>query len=80
MHRLRLGGPASTTHISVIDAAGNAVGITFSHGESNACVLEGMGIMMNNFLGEEDILPDGLGSAPPGKIVHHDVPDDLPRP
>ena len=61
------GGPPSTTHISVVDAAGNAVGVTFSHGESNGRVIPGTGIMMNNFLGEEDLLPQGLGTAPPGQ-------------
>ena len=62
-----MGGPPSTTHISVVDHKGNAVGVTFSHGESNACAIEGMGIMMNNFLGEEDLLPHGLGTATTGQ-------------
>ena len=61
------GGPPSTTHISVVDRQGNAVGVTFSHGESNASAIEGTGIMMNNFLGEEDLLPHGLGTATTGE-------------
>ncbi|MEE2757775.1 MAG: gamma-glutamyltransferase [Myxococcota bacterium] len=61
------GGPSCTTHISVVDAAGNAVGVTFSHGESNGRPIGNTGIMMNNFLGEEDLLPKGLGTATPGQ-------------
>ena len=60
------GGPPSTTHISVIDGAGNAVAVTLSHGESNAFNIGNSGIMMNNFLGESDLLPQGFGTAPPG--------------
>ncbi len=60
------GGPPSTTHISVIDGTGNAVAVTLSHGESNAFNIGNSGIMMNNFLGESDLLPRGFGTAPPG--------------
>ena len=60
------GGPPSTTHISVIDGTGNAVAVTLSHGESNAHNIGDSGIMMNNFLGESDLLPQGFGTAPPG--------------
>ena len=61
------GGPSCTTHISVVDSSGNAVGVTFSHGESNGRPIGNTGIMMNNFLGEEDLLPKGLGTAAPGQ-------------
>ncbi len=61
------GGPPSTTHISVVDQDGNAASVTLSHGESNACLIDGMGIMMNNFLGEDDLLPHGFGTAPTGE-------------
>lgn len=61
-----IGGPSSTTHISVIDGAGNAVAVTLSHGESNAYNIGDSGIMMNNFLGESDLLPQGFGTAEPG--------------
>jgi gamma-glutamyltranspeptidase/glutathione hydrolase len=60
------GGPASTTHISVIDAQGNAVAVTFSHGESNAHLIGETGIMMNNMMGEEDLHPDGFDATPRG--------------
>ncbi|MEE3199015.1 MAG: gamma-glutamyltransferase [Planctomycetota bacterium] len=59
--------PGSTAHISVIDADGNAAGITLSHGEGNGCEIPGTGILMNNFLGEEDLFPAGLGSFVPGR-------------
>lgn len=49
-----------TTHISIIDATGNAVAMTVSNGECNAHVLKGSGILLNNMLGEEDLNPGGF--------------------
>jgi gamma-glutamyltranspeptidase/glutathione hydrolase len=60
-------GPDSTTHVSVIDAEGNAAGVTFSYGEGNAHIIGNSGIMMNNLMGEEDIHPDGFGHSPKGQ-------------
>lgn len=60
------GGPGSTTHVSVIDAEGNAAAVTFSFGEGNGHILGGTGIMMNNLMGEEDLFPAGFGSATRG--------------
>ncbi|MGI9406767.1 MAG: gamma-glutamyltransferase, partial [Hyphomicrobiaceae bacterium] len=51
-----------TTHLSVIDAEGNAAAATVSNGEGNGLMLGETGVMLNNMLGEEDVLPDGLGS------------------
>ena len=50
----------STTHISVMDDAGNAASITTSNGEGSSYVIPGTGIMMNNMLGEEDLNPNGF--------------------
>lgn len=46
-----------TTHLSVVDSDGNAIGITSSLGESSGIVLENSGIILNNFLGEADVAP-----------------------
>ena len=56
------GGPPSTTHVSVIDGNGNAAALTTSYGESNGLFIGETGILMNNFLGEDDLLPLGLGT------------------
>jgi gamma-glutamyltranspeptidase/glutathione hydrolase len=61
------GGSNDTTHVSAIDAAGNAAAVTFSYGEGNGHIIGDTGIMMNNLMGEEDLFPDGFGSAPPGQ-------------
>lgn len=53
-----------TTHISVIDADGNAAALTLSNGEGAAYIVPGTGIMMNNMLGEEDINPHGFNKWP----------------
>ena len=50
----------STTHISVIDAEGNAASVTTSHGEGCGYVIPGTGIMGNNMLGESDLNPQGF--------------------
>ncbi|HEY5679528.1 MAG TPA: gamma-glutamyltransferase [Pseudomonadales bacterium] len=54
-----------TTHISVVDAKGNAAAMTLSNGEGCGTMIPGTGVMLNNMLGEEDINPDGFGNWPP---------------
>jgi gamma-glutamyltranspeptidase/glutathione hydrolase len=62
--RTRSGGPAaarepagapSTTHISVIDAAGNAASLSASTGCGSGVIVPGTGVHMNNMLGETDL-------------------------
>ena len=50
-----------TTHVSVIDAEGNAASASVSNGEGNGHIVGKFGFMLNNMLGEEDLVPDGLG-------------------
>ena len=57
----------ATTHISVLDAAGNAAAVTISHGEGNGYAIGRTGIIMNNMMGEADLHPDGFHKWPPGK-------------
>lgn len=62
-----LGRPAAvrgTTHISVIDRAGNAAALTLSNGEGSGYIAPGTGVMLNNMLGEEDINPRGFHRWP----------------
>ncbi len=49
-----------TTHISVIDAAGNLAALTSSNGEGCGHMLGDSGIMLNNMLGEADLNPLGF--------------------
>jgi gamma-glutamyltranspeptidase/glutathione hydrolase len=58
-----------TTHISVCDAEGNTASMTTSNGEGSGYVVPGMGIMLNNMLGEDDLHPDGFHASPPGMRV-----------
>jgi len=53
-----------TTHISAIDAHGNAASLTLSNGEGSGHLLPGTGIMLNNMLGEEDLNPQGFNRWP----------------
>jgi gamma-glutamyltranspeptidase / glutathione hydrolase len=56
----------STTHISVVDAAGLACAMTCTNGEGSGVVVPGTGIHVNNVMGEEDLSPLGFLTAPPG--------------
>lgn len=57
----------STTHISVLDAAGWACSVTSSNGEGSGIVVPGTGIHLNNMLGEQDLNPLGFHRHPPGR-------------
>lgn len=59
----------STTHISVIDAKGNAVSVTCSNGTGSGMLVPGTGIHLNNMLGEEDLNPLGFHTTEPGRRV-----------
>ncbi len=48
----------NTMQCSVVDDEGNAVSYTTTVGEGAGFVIPGTGVILNNFLGEEDILPD----------------------
>lgn len=48
-----------TTHISTIDADGNACAVTVSNGTGSGEMVGGYGFMLNNILGEEDVNPNG---------------------
>jgi len=61
------GGSNSTTHVTVMDAAGNAATVTYSYGEGNGYLIGDTGIMMNNLMGEEDLFPNGFHSWPAGR-------------
>ena len=52
-----------TTHISVVDARGNAASLSASTGSGSGVIVPGTGIHMNNMLGEYD-LALGLALAP----------------
>lgn len=56
--------PRGTTHISVIDARGNAASLSLSNGEGSAYIVPGTGVMLNNMLGEADINVGGFHQWP----------------
>ncbi|MEM6489410.1 MAG: gamma-glutamyltransferase, partial [Pseudomonadota bacterium] len=57
-----------TTHISAIDHRGNAAALTLSNGTGAGFVVPGTGIMPNNMLGEDDLVPP-LPDGAPGRWV-----------
>jgi gamma-glutamyltranspeptidase/glutathione hydrolase len=50
------GRPTGTSHISVVDSAGNAASLTCSLGSSSGVLVPGTGIHLNNMLGEDDLV------------------------
>jgi gamma-glutamyltranspeptidase/glutathione hydrolase len=62
-------GVAGTTHISVIDEAGNAVSVTASNGSNSGMFLGDTGVMLNNMMGEDDLHPHGFHAMEPGHRV-----------
>ncbi|GAC1493270.1 MAG: gamma-glutamyltransferase [Solirubrobacteraceae bacterium] len=57
----------STTHISVLDHAGQACSVTCTNGEGSAIVVPGTGIHVNNIMGEGDLNPLGFHLQQPGQ-------------
>ncbi len=60
-----LNGPVATrgtTHLSVADGRGNLAAATVSNGEGCGHLIPDTGIHLNNFLGEQDLSPAGVGN------------------
>ncbi|HEY4412443.1 MAG TPA: gamma-glutamyltransferase [Gaiellaceae bacterium] len=63
MDAARVASAGGTTHISVVDARGDAASLSCSLGSGSGVVVSGTGIHLNNMLGEKDL----MGSARPGE-------------
>jgi gamma-glutamyltranspeptidase/glutathione hydrolase len=61
--------PGGTTHISAVDADGNAAALSSSTGAGSGVVVPGTGIHMNNMLGEYDLQPGGHAPAPGTRLT-----------
>ncbi|HEX3806280.1 MAG TPA: gamma-glutamyltransferase [Gaiellaceae bacterium] len=57
--------PAGTTHVSVVDADGNAASLSSSTGSGSGVIVPGTGIQLNNMLGEYDLVAGA--PATPGR-------------
>ena len=61
--------PGNTTHISTVDADGNAVAITTSLGETAGLVAGNTGVVLNNLLGEADVNPPDVDLEAGGRLM-----------
>jgi gamma-glutamyltranspeptidase/glutathione hydrolase len=68
MNELR-NGTGGTTHVSVLDRAGNAASMTASNGSNSGIFLGRTGVMLNNMMGEDDLHPAGFHTEQPGTRV-----------
>ena len=59
--------PRDTTHLSVVDADGNAVSMTHSLAMPSGIITPGMGFLYNGCMGVFDPRPGRAGSIQPGK-------------
>ena len=53
-----------TTSLAVIDSRDNVATLSFSNGEGCGEMVPGTGLMLNNMLGEEDLVPQGFHRWP----------------
>jgi gamma-glutamyltranspeptidase/glutathione hydrolase len=68
VERIRSDAPGSpeaapaggTTHVSVVDARGNAASLSSSTGSGSGVIVPGAAIHLNNMLGEYDLVSDGV--------------------
>jgi gamma-glutamyltranspeptidase/glutathione hydrolase len=67
--RLEPRGPSATSHLSVMDSDGLAIGLTTTAGESAGYVVPGTGYIPNNMLGEADLHPRGFHADPAGQRI-----------
>lgn len=56
-----------TTHVSVVDADGNAVALTHTLGSPSGAITEGLGFIWNGTMSRFDPRPGRAGSIAPGK-------------
>lgn len=70
-HRRSLGAGTSrgTTHLGVVDHDGNMVGLTTSNGSGSGVFADGLGVHLNNMMGEADLHPRGFGTTPAGERI-----------
>lgn len=61
--------PPNTSHLSVIDSDGLAVGLTTTAGEAAGYVVPNTGFIPNNMMGEIDLHPKGFHSRPAGERI-----------
>jgi gamma-glutamyltranspeptidase/glutathione hydrolase len=61
--------PGGTTHISVVDARGDAASLSISTGSGSGIVVPGTGIQLNNMLGEFDLSETGGGARPGTRLT-----------
>jgi gamma-glutamyltranspeptidase / glutathione hydrolase len=62
-------GFPSTTHISVVDARGNAASLSASTGCGSGVIVPGTGVQVNNMLGEEDLNPASREGSPGNRLM-----------
>jgi len=62
-------GMRSTTHISVVDEAGNAASLSASTGCGSGLVVPGTGVQLNNMLGEADLNLGARASTPGRRLT-----------
>jgi gamma-glutamyltranspeptidase / glutathione hydrolase len=71
--------PTGTTHISAVDAEGNAAALSSSTGAGSGVVVPGTGIHLNNMLGEYDLQPGGRAPAPGERLTSMMAPSIVSR-
>ena len=69
----------STISVAVVDADGGAVAASFSAGYGSGVVSKGTGMLMNNSVGEIELLPGGLDAQKPGERMMSNMAPTIAR-
>ena len=56
-----------TTHVSIVDADGLVAAMTTTNGAGGGVIVPGIGVHLNNMMGEDDLLPAGRAAVVPGE-------------
>jgi gamma-glutamyltranspeptidase/glutathione hydrolase len=69
----------STVSIAAADELGGAVAGTFSAGYGSGMAPAGSGLMMNNGMGEMELMPDGIAASHPGRRMMSNMAPTVAR-
>jgi gamma-glutamyltranspeptidase/glutathione hydrolase len=73
-------GAPNTTHVSVVDADGNAAAMTSTTGSGSGVIAGATGVHVNNMLGEVDLAPRAVTVVPGERLTSMMSPTIISRP
>ncbi len=72
-------GSASTAHVSAVDDSGGACAVTVSAGYGSGVLSPGTGVWLNNCLGEQELVLNGVHGLAPGTRLNSNMAPTVGR-